>query len=264
MRAYASSMSESLSDTLPTGGLAVVLGASGTIGGAHVRIDRSMDVAIQKEAEALQRGLPDDARFADVVELSRSGDPSVDLTDEASLAEAAARIKERGLDVRLILVASGFLHDEQQGPEKTWRHLDPDKLARSFALNAIGPALALKHLLPLLPRKGRVIVGALSARAGSLSENTLGGWYGYRASKAALNQIVRSAAAELGRKNPQAVCVTLHPGHVESPLSAPFGAGGNETLTPDASAGRLLGVLDALSPEQSGGFFDVSASAIPF
>lgn len=239
-------MSDSIPDTLPTGGLAVVVGASGTIGSAFVR------------------RLRDDDRFADVVELSRSGSPSVDVTDEASLEAAAARIKARGEEVRLIVLASGFLHDDAQGPEKTWRHLDADKLARSFALNAIGPALALKHLLPLLPRKGRVVVGALSARAGSISENGLGGWYGYRASKAALNQFVKSAAAELGRKNKEAVCVTLHPGHVESPLSAPFGAGGNETLTAEASAARLMGVLDKLSPDQSGGFFDYEGSAIPF
>lgn len=239
-------MSESSSSTLPTGGLAVVVGASGTIGAAFAR------------------RLKDDARFADVVELSRSSDPPLDLTDEASIEAAAATLKARPEEIRLIVLATGFLHDEAQGPEKTWRHLDPDKLARSFALNATGPALVLKHLLPLLPRKGRVVVGALSARAGSIGENGLGGWYGYRASKAALNQLVRSAAMELGRKNKESLCVTLHPGHVESPLSAPFGAGGNPTLEPATAAAKLIGVLDVLPADRTGDFFDYEGQAIPW
>ncbi|MDF1523553.1 MAG: SDR family oxidoreductase [Trueperaceae bacterium] len=191
---------------LPTGGLAVVFGASGAIGGAI--------------AERLRV----DPRFADVLAFSRSGTPSVDVTDEAAVAEAAEAIKTRGLAPRLVVVATGFLHGAGQQPEKTWRHLDGAALARSFAVNAIGPALVLKHVLPLVPRDGRSVVAALSARAAS-SENTLGGWYGYRASKAALNQLVRSAAAELCRRSKEAVCVTLYPGHVESDLSAPFGVG---------------------------------------
>jgi len=239
-------MSDSDGTTLPTGGLAVVVGATGTIGSAFAG------------------RLRDDARFADVVALSRSSDPPVDLTDEPSIAAAAASLKERQEEVRMILVATGFLHDEAQGPEKTWRHLDPDALGRVFALNAVGPALVMKHLLPLLPRKGRVVFGALSARAASIEENRLGGWYGYRSSKAALNQLVRSAAAELSRKNKQAVCVSLHPGHVESPLSAPFGSGGQPTFSADAAAAKLVGVLDALSAEQSGGFFDQDGRPIPW
>jgi NAD(P)-dependent dehydrogenase (short-subunit alcohol dehydrogenase family) len=237
-------MSEST--PLPPGGLAVVVGASGTIGAALVA------------------RLQGDPRFADVVALSRRSDPPLDLTDEASIEAAAAHLKASGQEVRAIWVATGFLHDDVQGPEKTWRHLDADALARVFSLNAIGPALVLKHLLPLLPRKGRVEVGVLSARAASIGENQLGGWYGYRASKAALNQLVRSAAAELGRKNKEAVCVTLHPGHVESPLSAPFGAGGSPTLTPDEAAARLTAVVAGLDPAESGGFFAYDGEAIPW
>lgn len=239
-------MSDSSATTLPTGGLAVVVGASGTIG------------------RAMTDRLRDDARFADVVTLSRRSDPPLDLTDEQSIETAASSVAERAEEVRLLIVATGFLHDDDQGPEKTWRQLDAHKLARSFALNASGPALVLKHFLPLLPRKGRVVVGTLSARAGSIGENDLGGWYGYRASKAALNQIVRSAAAELGRKNKESVCITLHPGHVESPLSAPFGSGGNPTLQPDTSAAKLLSVLDVVSHEHSGGFFAYDGEPIPF
>lgn len=239
-------MNDSPSTTLPTGGLAVVVGASGTIG------------------RAMTERLRDDARFADVVTLSRRSDPPLDLTDEASIEAAAASVKERDEEVRLLIIATGFLHDDEQAPEKTWRHLDPQKLARSFALNAAGPALVLKHFLPLLPRKGRVVVGTMSARAGSISENDLGGWYGYRASKAALNQIVRSAAAELGRKNKESVCISLHPGHVESPLSAPFGSGGNPTLHADTSAAKLLNVMNVVSHDRTGGFFSYDGEPIPF
>lgn len=232
---------------LPSGGLAVVFGASGAIGGALV--DR----------------LRADPRFGDVLAFARSGTPSVDVTDEASVEAAAHAIEDHDLDPRLVLVATGFLHGDGRQPEKTWRHLDADKLAHDFATNAIGPALVMKHVLPLLPREGRSVFGVLSARVASLEENTLGGWYGYRASKTALNQFVRGAAAELGRgRKGAAVCVALHPGHVESALSAPFGAGGQATRTPHEAAAGLLSVVDALTPAHSGGFFDEEGRPIPW
>lgn len=231
---------------LPTGGLAVVFGASGAIGGALV--DR----------------LHADTRFGDVLAFARTGSPAVDLRDETSIAAAAAAIESHDLDPRLVVVATGFLHGDGRQPEKSWRHLDAAKLADDFAINAIGPALVMKHVLPLLPREGRSVFGVLSARVASLSENTLGGWYGYRASKAALNQFVRGAAAELGRSRKQAVCLALHPGHVESALSAPFGAGGHATQTPDEAARKLLSVIDGVGPDGSGGFFDQDGRPIPW
>jgi len=233
-------------ENIPPESLAVVIGASGAIGAAMA--DR----------------LEQDPRFARVLRFSRSSTPAVDVTDEASIEAAAAAAKETGLPVRMVIDATGFLHDEMQQPEKTWRHLDGQKLARAFAINATGPALLMKHFLPLLPRDGRSIFATLSARAGSLEENRIGGWYGYRASKAALNQFVRTAAAELGRKAKEAVCVALHPGHVESALSAPFGSGGNPTFTPEEAATNLLTVLDGLTPAQSGGFFDHDGLSIPY
>jgi NAD(P)-dependent dehydrogenase (short-subunit alcohol dehydrogenase family) len=231
---------------IPSGGLALVVGSSGAIGGALVERLRA------------------DPRFADVVGWSRGGAPPVDLLDEASIAAAAAATAARGLDLRLVIDATGFLHGDGAMPEKTWRHLDPGALAHAFAVNAIGPALLMKHLLPLLPREGRALFATLSARAGSIGENAIGGWYGYRASKAALNQFVRSAAAELGRGRKTALCVALHPGHVESALSAPFGSGGQPTLAPAEAAERLLAVLDGLTPADSGGFFDPDGRAIPW
>ena len=229
---------------LPTGGLAVVFGASGAIGGA------------------LAERLRADPRFADVLAFARSAEPSVDVTDASSVEAAAEAIRATGLEPRLVVVATGFLHGDGQQPEKTWRHLDGAALARSFAVNAIGPALVMKHVLPLLPREGRSVFAALSARAASIGDNRIGGWYGYRASKAALNQLVRSAAAELGRRSKESVCVALHPGHVESALSAPFGAGGGRSYAPDEAARNLLSVLDGLAPEDTGGFFDEAGAAI--
>ena len=233
-------------DSFPDGGLAVVVGASGAIGGA------------------LEARLRDDPRFADVVGLSRDGRPALDLLDEATIATAASAIAERGLDVRLVIDATGFLHGDGVMPEKSLRALDPAQLAHAFTINAIGPALLMKHLLPLLPRAGKSAFATISARVASLSENRLGGWYGYRASKTALNQLLRTAAAEIGRGKREAVVVSLHPGHVESRLSAPFGSGGQPTQSPEEAATKLLSVLDGLTPADSGGFFDQEGRAIPW
>ena len=131
-------------------------------------------------------------------------------------------------------------------------------------MNAVGPALVLKHFVPLLPRRGRSVVAALSARVGSIGDNRLGGWYGYRASKAALNQLLRTAAVELARTHPEAVCVALHPGTVATRLSAPHGKAGLRVRTPDQAAADLLAVLDGLTPAHTGGFFDADGRAVPW
>ncbi len=229
----------------PSHAVAVVVGAGGGIGGAL--LDR----------------LHADGTFARVVALGRRTAPQLDLLDEASIAVAAAGIAASG-ELRLVIDATGFLHDETCQPEKSWRDLDPAALARAFAVNAIGPALLMKHLLPLLPREGRSVFATLSARVGSIGDNRLGGWYGYRASKAALNQLVRTAAIELARKRPQALCVALHPGTVATGLSAPFAGAGRDIQSPADAAARLLAVIGALGPEQSGGFFDHHGTPVPW
>lgn len=190
-----------------------------------------------------------------VLRLGRHTVPALELLDEASIAAAASWAAEAG-DVRLVLDATGFLHDERYRPERSWRELDPAHIAHSFAVNAIGPALLMKHFLPILPREGRAVFATLSARVGSIGDNRLGGWYSYRASKAALNQLVRTAAVELRRHNRAAICVALHPGTVATPLSAPFGKAGLNTRPPDVAATELAVVIDALRPEQTAGFFD--------
>lgn len=227
------------------GGVALVFGAQGGIG------------------SALVAALEDDGRYAQVLALGRRTSPAIDLLDEASLERAAEWGAGHG-ELRLVIDATGFLHDEQQGPEKSLRQLDATRLARAFALNAIGPALIMKHVLPRLPKGGRAVFATLSARVGSIGDNRLGGWYGYRASKAALNQLVRTAAVELARRCPQAVCVALHPGTVATGLSAPFVGARAPVVTPSVAAGHLLSVIEGLEAADSGGFFDWRGEAVPW
>jgi NAD(P)-dependent dehydrogenase (short-subunit alcohol dehydrogenase family) len=210
---------------------ALIIGASGGIGGAVARTLSARGVAVST--------------------LSRSAD-GFDITDESRVSAALSAL-EPGFD--LILVATGALVIDGAGPEKTLRALTAQAMADQFALNCIGPALVLKHAVRLLPRKGRSVFAALSARVGSIGDNALGGWYSYRAAKAALNQVVHTGAIELARSHPQAICVALHPGTVATALTAAH-AGGHATVTPDQAAQNLLGVIDWLTPAETGLFFD--------
>ena len=233
-------------ELFPPGGLAVVVGASGGIG------------------QALLGRLAEHCRFARVLGLGRGSLPPLDLTLEESIAGAARHIRALELDVRLVIDATGFLHADGIAPEKSWRDLEAEHMAQAFAVNAIGPALLMKHFLPLLPRTGKSVLATLSARVGSIGDNRLGGWYSYRASKAALNQIVRTAALELTRSKPHAICVALHPGTVATRLSAPFAKAGLDTQTPLEAADRLLEVIGRLNSAISGGFFDQNGVTVPW
>ena len=233
-------------------GSAVVIGATGGIGRAMV-----------------ERILADGA-FDTVCAVSRSGADvagaqglAADLEDEASLASAAERIGQ-GPAPTLIVVATGVLHDGLQ-PERSFRQLDAEHLLRDYRVNAVGPALAAKHLLPLMPRDRRAVFAALSARVGSIADNRLGGWHAYRASKAALNMILRTLSVEMARSHPQAVIAGLHPGTVATDLSAPFqkGVAQGKLFTADHSAERLLSVLSDLTPADSGGVFAWDGARVP-
>ena len=219
----------------------VVIGASGGIGAA---------LADRLELAGYQ-----------VIRVARATSPGLDLLDESSIARTAASI---GTDLDLVVDATGFLHDARFKPEKSLREIDPTHLAYSFAINAIGPALLLKHFSPLLARDRRAVFATLSARVGSISDNHLGGWYSYRASKAALNQLIRTAAIELARSHKLATCVALHPGTVQTQLSRPFAKVGLEVQTPLQAAQRLVAVIDALRPEQSGLFLDYRGLKLEF
>lgn len=233
-------------NSFPAGGIAVVIGASGGIGRAI--------------ADALESG----GHFAEVVRLSRAGKPALDITSEPTIAQAAADIAARGGPLRLAFDATGFLYDDVHQPEKSWTQIDPEHMRRSFATNAIGPALLMKHFLPLLSSDGRAVFATLSAKVGSIGDNELGGWYAYRASKAALNQLVKTASVELKRRKPQAICVALHPGTVATGLTGPFAKTGLDVQTPAGAAACLLAAIDQLKPSDSGGFLDRFGHNLPW
>lgn len=228
---------------------AVVVGASGGIGGA------------------LETALIEEGTF-DVVHglaRSRTGTRHLDLLDEATIAAAAAQVA-KGCAPTLVIVATGLLHTADHGPEKALCELDPNWLAKLYAVNAIGPALVAKHFLPIMPKKDRAVFAVLSARVGSISDNRLGGWHGYRSSKAALNMMVRNLAIEERRRNDRTIVVGLHPGTVDTALSQPFQ--GNvqpgRLFTPDRAALQLLDVIEQLKVTDSGKLFDFEGEEIPF
>jgi NAD(P)-dependent dehydrogenase (short-subunit alcohol dehydrogenase family) len=214
----------------------LVIGASGGIGAALVQ-------ALSAQGE--------------VVALSRSGD-GLDITDEASIARLMAALEP---SFERIVIATGALAGPGQAPEKSLRALDAGQIMAQFALNAMGPALVVKHALRLLPRDRAAQVGVLSARVGSIGDNALGGWYSYRASKAALNQMIHTAAIEIARSHPLAVVACLHPGTVATAFTADYAA---EKVTAAVAADRLLAVLDGLTPRQSGGFYDWAGREVPW
>lgn len=202
----------------------------------------------------------------EVIRLSRraTADIPLDVMDEASIAAAAEKVKARG-PVDLVFVATGMLHDDKISPEKSLSALDPGAMAQLFHANTIGPSMAAKHFLPLLAKGRKSAFAALSARVGSIGDNRLGGWHSYRASKAALNMMIRTMSIELRRRNPDALIVGLHPGTVATELSAPFRKGVKEgkLFTPDRSARAMLGVLDGLSAEDSGSQFAWDGARVP-
>lgn len=240
------------------GEIAVVIGASGGIG-------RALIAALRLEA-----------RYGHVVGLSRQRPSDLnddarqtwieaDILEAASLLAAARRVMSLGAPTRII-VATGALHGPGFGPEKSLRALNADTLGRVFQVNVIGPALVAQHFLPLAPRDRAAVFAALSARVGSIADNATGGWYGYRASKAALNMIIRTAAIEHARSHPLGVCVAIHPGTVATPLSRPFigQAPPTRLFTPQVAAGHILRVLDGLGPEATGGFYAWDGATIPW
>jgi NAD(P)-dependent dehydrogenase (short-subunit alcohol dehydrogenase family) len=220
---------------------ALVIGSSGTIGAGFVA------------------ALKQDPQCELVAEISRRHTPGFDLTDEVSLATAAQQCAPSG-PFHLIIDATGALTINGDGPEKHLGALETTRLMQSFQINAAGPALLLKYFFPLLAR-GRVIYAKLSARVGSISDNSKGGWYGYRASKAALNMFLQTAAIELARKNPHAVVAALQPGTVASALSKPFATADHCTPVGDSVEG-LLKALDTLTAKPSAHFVDFKGTQI--
>jgi NAD(P)-dependent dehydrogenase (short-subunit alcohol dehydrogenase family) len=189
---------------------------------------------------------------------------ALDLADEPSIAAAAGVVGGDG-PLDLVIVATGVLHDALARPEKRWEQISAEALAHLFAVNAIGPALCARHFLPLLRTDGKAVFAALSARVGSIADNRAGGWYGYRASKAALNQLLKTFALELARRRPRAVCIGLHPGTVDTPLSQPFQqrVPTDRLFSPERAAACLLEVIDQVSPADSGQVFAWDGVPVP-
>ncbi|QYF87235.1 SDR family NAD(P)-dependent oxidoreductase [Brevundimonas sp. PAMC22021] len=230
----------------------VVVGASGGLGRAFV--DRFVGDGLHSAVWALSRGGE---------AMSGARGLKADVTDQASLAEAARRIADGPAPARIV-VATGVLHAPFQ-PERGFRQMEPEHLMRDFQVNAVGPAMAAKHLAPLMPRDRPAVFAVLSARVGSIGDNRLGGWHAYRASKAALNMILRNLAIELGRTHPNAVVTGLHPGTVNTPLSLPFqkGLAPDRLFAPAYAVDRLVEVMDRLTPADSGGVFDWAGQRLP-
>ena len=235
----------------------VVFGASGGIGSAFVshllkddNVDRVYGFSRSSSSGASSERLIEE-RF--------------DYIDPMSIEQAADLVQHEG-PVDLVIVATGLLHaDDGFGPEKSLRQLDSDQLARAYLVNAIGPMLVAKSFLPLLHKEERSVFAALSARVGSISDNRIGGWYGYRAAKAGLNQMLRTASIEHARRWPQSVVVGLHPGTVDSSLSRPFqkNVAPGKLFTATDAAADMLNVLMGLSPSDTGKVFAYDGSEVP-
>jgi NAD(P)-dependent dehydrogenase (short-subunit alcohol dehydrogenase family) len=223
---------------------ALVIGARGAIGHAFV--------------DALQQ----DLQCSHVEMVSRSDGSGFDLLDTASLAAQAAASAGAG-PYRLIVDATGALTLDGVGPEKSLAAVQPDVLAKAFAVNATGPLMVLRHFAPLL-EPGPSIYAKLSARVGSIADNHKGGWYGYRASKAALNMLLQTAAIELQRKQPELRVVALQPGTVRSQLSQPFAAGVPKLLEPAESVAGMLATLKNLTARQGAHYVDYQGNEIPW
>ena len=237
---------------------AVIVGASGGIGRAFVEALAQIQSVVR--VHALSRTPP---KLSDPKTLGGV----IDLEDEHTIASAAEEIAEHSGKINLIIVATGILHDGVAfQPEKSWRALRADQLERAFKINTIGPLLVSRHFLPLLDRDAKSVFAVLSARVGSIKDNRLGGWYGYRASKAALNMSVRNLSVELGRTHPHAICLSLHPGTVDTGLSKPFQRGVKEgqLQSPASCAANLIGVIDSVTPDDSGKFFAYDGTRLPF
>jgi NAD(P)-dependent dehydrogenase (short-subunit alcohol dehydrogenase family) len=217
----------------------LVIGASGGIGAALVEGCR--------------------ARGDAVTPLSRSAD-GLDLTDEASVSAVLEAVAS---PFDAVFIATGALEIDSASPEKSIRSITQKSMMDQFALNAVGPALVLRHASKLMPRDRRAVFAVLSARVGSIGDNRLGGWISYRSAKAAVNQIVHTAAIELSRSHPQSICVALHPGTVETPFTEKY-LGRHPAVPPEEAAGNLLNVVDGLTPADSGGFFDWAGKAVPW
>jgi len=225
--------------------LAVIVGASGAIGNA-----------IANEIENLG--------FKDVLKVGTNTTPSIDFNNENTILKTIEFVKNINKPISILFDATGILHHDNSMPEKTLKKIDIDFAKKNFLINAIGPALLIKHFVPLLDNEDKAVFATLSAKVGSISDNGYGGWYSYRASKSALNQFVKTASIETKVKNKKAIIVALHPGTVKSKLSEPFQKINLKIQNPEESAKNLIKVINTLDYEQTGKFLNWDGSEIPW
>lgn len=232
---------------------AVVVGSSGGIGKSFC--EYLLNLSNVEKVIGLSRSPTN-------IENSKFVSYKIDITDENSIVKASEFIEE----AHLIVIATGVLHDDTMMPEKSLNNLSLDHLQHAFDINTIGPALLLKHLCKKLTPKEPSLVVVLSAKVGSINDNFLGGWYGYRASKAALNMIVRTAGIEIQRFHPNQSIVSMHPGTVTTKLSDPFTTNypKDKLIDPDGAVDRLIGVIDTLGPANNGQFIDWDGTKISY
>ncbi len=254
-------------DSFPENFTAVVQGSSRGIGLGLVRY--LLDQERAGQIIACARDPESSSGLAELVESHgpRLQTQRLDVTDAQQLKALADRLQEEDLRPHLVLNVAGILHgDNGLAPEKRLEDLDFEQLQRVFAVNAFGPALLCRYLLPVMAGDGKAVLAALSARVGSIGDNRLGGWYAYRSSKAALNQFLKTASIEARRRFKNVVIAALHPGTTDTDLSRPFQANvpENKLFSTEYVAERLLSVIDQIDLDDSGGFFAWDGEAIPW
>lgn len=254
-------------NSFPKPSTALVIGASGGIGLALVRQLLEDDgvgqvVACARAPERSEGLVALGERYGQRLAMM-----ALDVTCPHTIAATAGQLQQARMRPQLALNAAGLLHDDDGlAPEKRIEDLELESLQRVFAVNALGPALCLRHFLPLMARDGKAVFASLSARVGSIGDNRLGGWYAYRSSKAALNQLLRTASIEARRRFANVILAALHPGTTDTGLSAPFQANvpDDKLFSPEFVAERLLRVIDELDSDDSGGFFAWDGQSIPW
>ena len=237
---------------LEKNGHALVVGARSGLGEAFCKLWLELDPSLTIVATSR------DAAWAEQSGGNERIDRAfMDITKEASVAALSEYLKQKSIQPCIVLNCSGALHGESYGPERTWRELEFETMKKVFEVNTFGVGLMIRYLLPLMPREKRSLFLSCSARVGSISDNRLGGWYSYRASKAAQNMLIKTASIEAKRLRKHLVCAAIHPGTVDTALSAPFTrrTPPQKLFSPEYSSEKLTDVMGRLSPSDTGGFF---------
>ena len=211
----------------------------------------------------IYKDLVTSGKYGKVLGFNRRDNPNFDITSEKSIENLAEKFLEKNSKIKLIFNATGYLHDKEFLPEKKAQDINLYYMKKSFEINSIANALLIKHFAPLMIKSENSIFACLSARVGSISDNFLGGWYSYRASKAALNQIIKTAAIEFKRKNINLIFAAIHPGTVFTKLSEPF-VGKRKVMSGEEASKKIIDVLYTLTPEDSGLLIDYNKYKINF